>query len=323
MKLTRAFALTLLTLLISLAAAKNACAAPVCTKNGELAQQLKLPIYEWSDPELLCKGNIIAVHGLTFYAAAYDDLASYLAERGYRFIALDIRGFGRWREEKNQFDGDDQVHFGRTADDVRKIAEILRREEPEQKLFAMGESLGANITLDVVSRDPKLCDGLILGSPCYKTRVHPKPRWVIDFCKGIRHPNRPLNLTPYITPYLSDDKELTQACLKDEHICRQLSPVELIKAAKTNSWSLANVDKFPPNFPILVLAGEKDGVFKTDALPELLDRFGTHAIDVNIFPERGHLLLEHQAVNMEISSIFDRWLSRQTQEERVVVHLGH
>ena len=57
-----------------------------------------MPIYEWSDPDHFYKGTIVAVHGLTFYAAAYDDLASYLALQGYRVIALDMRGFGRWQD---------------------------------------------------------------------------------------------------------------------------------------------------------------------------------------------------------------------------------
>jgi alpha-beta hydrolase superfamily lysophospholipase len=169
-----------------------------------------------------------------------------------------------------------------------------------------------------VTRQTENFDGVILGSLCYKAQVHPKPRWAVDVVKGLRHPNKRLDLTPYITPYLSHDKELTKSCLKDKRICRTLSTVELIKAKKTNDLAFRNVDKLPPTFPVLVIAGKKDGVYKADVLPEILSKFGSKDIDVNIFPDKGHLLLEHQQVLPEVSRIFDRWLDGKTQAEKVV-----
>jgi alpha-beta hydrolase superfamily lysophospholipase len=59
-------------------------------------------------------------------------------------------------------------------------------------------------------------------------------------------------------------------------------------------------------------------VYKTSALSELFDRFGSKEIDLNIFPERGHLLLEHQEVNQDVAAIFDRWLKQQTGTAEVV-----
>jgi len=295
--------------------------APQCSPNGEFTKRLNLPVYEWSDPEKPRKGTIVAVHGLTFYAAAYDDLASYLVEQGYSFLAVDMRGFGRWRDENLTFGGDNLVHFTQTSEDALRLIQTLRHDRPHEKLFAMGESLGANVALDLVSKNPDLCDGVILGSLCYKSHIHPKIRWTIDITKGLRHPNKRLDLTPYITPYLSHSKALTRDCLQDKRICRSLSPAELIKARKTNLWALLNVEKLPPSYPVLVIAGQKDAVFKTDSLHELFKRFGSHDLDINIFPDKGHLLLEHQAVMPEVAEIFDRWLSLQTAGEKVVVEL--
>lgn len=293
-------------------------AAPVCQVNGGLAKELNLPVYEWSDPAKPCKGTIVAVHGLTFYAAAFDDVATHLANNGYRFIAMDMRGFGRWRDQYEKFNGDDLIHFTQSRDDLLLLVQTLRKEDPDSRIFAMGESLGANMALHMVTDHPELCNGLILGSPCYKSRIHPKPRWVVDFVKGAQHPNKRLNLTPYITPYLSNNRALTSECLKDHRICRNLSPVELIKAQKTNEQAITNVDKLPAGFPVLVIAGAKDGVFKTSSLPELLKKFGTKDMSVNILPDKGHLLLEHQSVQTEISSLLDKWLTDQTTSAEVV-----
>jgi len=307
-----------LTVLLTSVCGVPSQAAPVCQVDGDLAKQLKLPVYEWSDADKPYKGTIVAVHGLTFYAAAFDDVATHLAEQGYRFIAMDLRGFGRWREESNKFGGDDLIHFTQSREDLLRLVTLLRKQDSGAHIFAMGESLGANLALQMVTDHPELCNGIILGSPCYKTRVHPNPRWVMDFVKGAQHPNKKLNLTPYITPYLSNNRELTASCLKDQRICRSLSPVELVKAQKTNEQGIANVDKLPQGFPVLVIAGEKDGVFKTSSLPELLKKFSTKDMSVNILPNKGHLLIEHQSVQTEIASLLDSWLKNQTTTEEVV-----
>jgi alpha-beta hydrolase superfamily lysophospholipase len=309
--------LTAISVVVGFSLAPPAQAAPRCSPDGEFTKRLNLPVYEWSDPDKPRRGTIVALHGLTFYAAAFDDVASYLAEQGYDFFAIDMRGFGRWRQENSKFGGDNLIHFTQTSEDALKLLQTLRHDRPKEKLFAMGESLGANVALDLVSRNPGLCDGVILGSPCYKAKIHPKVRWTIDIVKGLRHPNKRLDLTPYITPYLSHSKALTRDCLKDRRICRSLSPVELIKAEKTNKFALLNVDKLPPTYPVLVIAGEKDAVFKTSSLSELLKKFGSHDLDINIFPKKGHLLIEHQAVMPEIADTLDRWLTVQTTDEKV------
>jgi alpha-beta hydrolase superfamily lysophospholipase len=126
--------------------------------------------------------------------------------------------------------------------------------------------------------------------------------------RGLSHPNKPLNLTPYITPYLSNDKELTQSCLNDEKICRNLSPVDLYKAGRTNKEALANLKQIPESMPVLVIAGQLDKVMHTSAIPKQLPKIGSKQVSVHIIPERGHLLLEHQKVDNKISKILDSFL---------------
>src|SRR5262249_42993749 len=99
-------------LCIFLACGQNAGAAPGCIKDSDVGKQLNLPIYEWVDTAKKRKGIIVAVHGLTLYAYAWDKLASRLASQGYIVFALDQRGFGRWRTESGQFNGDNKIEIG-------------------------------------------------------------------------------------------------------------------------------------------------------------------------------------------------------------------
>ncbi len=284
-------------------------ATPVRQDNPEISKRLNIPIYSWSDPSQPIKGIVVAVHGLTFYAAAFDDFARHLAEEGYAFYAADMRGFGRWKTQYKRFGGTPDIHFSQTKEDYLRIVDFLNREYPNVPIYCMGESIGANVAFWLASSRPSLVDGVIVTSPCYKRWVHPRLRWFKDFATSVWDVNKPMNLEPYINPYLSDDKSLTQACLQDNLICRQMSPVQLIKTSITNKDTLRDVKYIPQEMPILIIAGEKDAVFKTSCIPEFVDQIGSRRTSVNILNGKGHLLLEHQPVNPQIADIVDRWLN--------------
>lgn len=280
---------------------------------------LKLPVCEWRNNGISDKGLIVAVHGLTFYAKAYDDLACHLADRGYPFFAGDLRGFGRWKTQSQSFQGDSKVHFTQSEVDLINLLKEVKRRNPEQKIYCMGESLGANYALSIASNHPKLIDGVIACSPCVKRYVHPRLRWGVDFLDGLLHPKRQMNLEPYINPYLSHDKSLTRACLADPDICRKLSPVELVKTSITNKGTIENVASIPDQMPILIIAGEKDRVFKASALPDFVAEMGSKEVILKVLKGKGHLLFEHQPVHADIAELVDGWLDSQTKGKDTIV----
>lgn len=298
-------------LLATLAAAISpAFAAPTCNVDNEAADKLNLPIYEWVDPSVPTKGTVVAIHGLTFYAAAYDDFAKHLAEKGYRVYAADMRGFGRWKDECKKFGGDDKIHFTQSTEDIVKLLTFLHNRSGE-KSICLGESLGANLAITVAAEHPDLVQSAIVSAPCVKTCVHPSPRWAVDFWKGLAHPNKPLNLESYIEPYLSNNKELTAACMADRKICRSMSPVELIKADKTNKMAIAQIGSIPDTMPMLIMAGKEDKVVKASALPKMVSRLKLKDKTLNLIPKHGHLMIEHQKVDSVVAEVIDSWLDKR------------
>lgn len=309
-----------LTIFASLGAALSvsvgpASAEPVCHVDSKIGAELNLPVYEWVDDAVPRKGIIVAIHGLTFYADAYDKLARHLASEGYAFYAADLRGFGRWKTDFNKFGGDDQVHFSESKDDLFRLAKKLRAENPDTRMICLGESLGANYALWAMSEEGgKLFDGAVVFAPGVKTRIHPKPRMVVDFFHGLRHPKKPMNLEPYITPYLSNDRQVTETCLKDPLICKELSPIELIKVALTNKESIQKVGEIPADKPIMIVAGQEDAVFKTSALNKWARRIGSSKVTIHELPNKGHLMLESQDVDMGVVGLVDQWLGTVKQD---------
>jgi alpha-beta hydrolase superfamily lysophospholipase len=298
-----------LSLMLSVAVANPAKSAPVCIEHSRVGRQLNLPIYEWVDNSKTRRGTIVAVPGLTLYAYSWNDMAKFLASRGYDVFSLDPRGFGRWRTESAKYGGTSKIEVGQSQQDLLDLVTDLRQLHPKQKLYCLGESVGSNMSMTLISEHPELADGAILGSPCYKTRMHAKPlRWAEDFAKTVVKPNRLINLEPYAAPYLTNDKALAQACDNDPLIYRKLTAAELIKIDVMNDKGIEALKKFPHHFPVLIIAGDKDAMFKSDDLPKLVEKLNLDHVQLRMLAGKGHLLMEHQPVQPVIGGIIVAWL---------------
>lgn len=289
-------------------AGNPAKSAPVCKRNSAIGEQLQLPVYEWVDEKVPRKGTIVALHSYLLHGAMYDQLARHLASKGYAVYAPDMRGFGRWKTEYQKFGGDDQTHFTQTKEDVLRLSTLLRLRNPHIPLICLGESLGANYALWMLSNNDQLFDGAILCAPGMKAYLHPGPRMAMDLAKGIIHPNKRLDLQNYITPYISHNKCVAEACLADKNISMDLSLVDLLRTQNVKRSTLKNVGKISATTPLLVIAGHSDKVLKTSALPALVKKMGSQNITVHTMPARGHLLLEAQKVDPDLQYEIDKWL---------------
>ena len=264
-------------------------ADPVCITNSKIGAQMNLPVYEWVDRTKKRKGTIVAVPGLTLYAMCWDQFAKHLASQGYHVYSLDLRGFGRWRTDGAKFAGSNKIEIGQSEQDLLDLVTDLRQEHPTQPLFCLGESLGSNMALDLVSEHPELTNGSILASPCYKNRVHPKPmKWAGQLAIQMVRPNRAINLEPYSAPYLTNVPALAKACDNDPMIYRKMTPAELVKIDILNDQAFSAAKKLPADYPILMIAGTQDAMFKSNELPKGIEKFGTHNVSLTLLPGRGH-----------------------------------
>jgi len=290
----------------------NAIATPICIKDSSLSKDMNLPIYEWVEQHKPSKAIIVAVHSLTFYAASWNDFANYLAVKGYHVYALDQRGFGRWTLEGDKFAGDKKIDFETSQQDLLDLISTLRLRYPKQKVFLLGESIGANMSLLLASEHPELVDGAILAALSHKRRLNPRLCWAGDVVNQIVKPNAEISLAPYSLPYISSNLILTDNYARDPMVRHKMRIVDLIKVDHFNKKAIAHAKTLQPNFPLLIICGQKDGLFKSSELPTAVKQFGTHNVSLVILPNEGHLLLEYQIVNPKIAAIVTSWLQQQT-----------
>lgn len=273
-----------------------------------LGQKLDVPISHWVDQATPTKAVIFAIHGVTLYANRFDHIATQLAKQGYQIYAMDLRGYGRWRTEKDKFSSDGKVHYTEAQNDLVSVLKAIKETHSDLPIYLMGESLGANMAVWVASTHPELTNGLILSSPCIKRIVHITPRVFIDAPKGFVRPYHEMSLRPYIEPYLSEDPRVTKEYLADPSIYRDLSPADLIKSVKTNSLSVQQTAKIPEDMPVLVLAGKRDKIYSAKAIPKFVKSLPCKDKQVYILEDKGHLLIEHEFVSPDVMAHIDGWL---------------
>ncbi len=301
----------------------SASAECVFERQTKVGKELNLPIHSWSDDRFESpRAIIVAVPGLIFSGLAYESLGRYFSERNYPVYTIDLRGFGEWRHDAEKYGADKAIHFTQSKEDISRMLEVLRRDNPGIPIFCLGESIGANYALWQASTKPELIDGAILVNVSYKVCVHPRPLWVKTFFQGLSHPKRPLDLVPYLQPLLSDNKALVKNCLSDSETTTVMSVEDLIKAAVTNRRTVQQLDKIPESMPILIVAGQKDRIQKTNKLPDMVSRMSSKKTELVVLHNKGHLLVEHQKVNLEITKILDDWLDKCTNDATPSMHVS-
>jgi acylglycerol lipase len=287
-------------------------AATEFENQSDVGKSLRIPVHHWADPSSESRAIIVAVPGLVFNGRAYDLVARDLVARGYEVYAMDMRGYGDWRKAEGGLDGDHLVHYTQSKDDLTHLLTQLRQKYVGKPIFCMGESFGADMVVWEAATDPSLMDGVIAASLPYKICVHPRPRWALTFVQGLHHPKKPMDLVPYLVPTLSEDKQVALAALHDDDMTlKQLSATDLIKAGLTVKTAMKQVQSIPPNMPVLVIAGQKDEIQKTNRLPEIVSAMGSKRANLVVLPNKGHLLLERKQLDSGVMKLLNGWLDNQ------------
>jgi alpha-beta hydrolase superfamily lysophospholipase len=286
-------------------------------EDTEPGTKLGLPIYEWKDNDVCQRGLIVAITGMTFYGPAFDSFSMHSAAEGFPVYTCDLRGFGRWQQAAEKYPNDRKVHYDQSVADLHNLIAYLHETNPNQKIFCVGESIGANLAIRLAAENANV-DGIILVGLSVKQEWHPQPRWVTDFFKGILYPSKPFDLEPYTRRYMTEDPQIAERYLNDPNIYRQLTWPDLIKAVITNQRAIKMASNMPPQMPILILSGGQDKIFKPKYLREFAAKVGANRTSIKILPNRGHLLMELQPLDPEVASAVDTWLTNQTST--TIVH---
>ncbi len=128
----------------------------------------KVKYRSWTVPDPC--GALVLVHGMGAGTERWEYLAQYFNRKNVSVYAVSLRGFDGTGGLEGHVDSFETYHS-----DIKDLCEIVRKEVPSGKLFLLGESMGAVIVFDMAARGVDICDGCILISPAFRSRLkfHP------------------------------------------------------------------------------------------------------------------------------------------------------
>ena len=205
------------------------------------------------------KNVVIALHGSTASSSSLLPLGKRLVAEGFTVYAPDIRGHG---ETGRRGDVD---YAGQPDDDLRRMIDLVKKENPGARLVLLGFSLGGGLALrNAANANGALIDSTLLVSPALgasaptmKTgKDDPWARPYIPRIVALSLLNR-IGITAFdgldaIAYAVAPGSEKIQAARYSWRLLKSMLPQDYRQALK-------NAPK-----PIKVVVGEKDELFRVD-----------------------------------------------------------
>ncbi len=109
---------------------------------------------------------LLLVHGLGAHTGRWKFLSGFFLENNMSSYAIELKGFGKNAESPGHIDS-----FKTYYNDIFRLNSIIADENPGKKVFLIGESMGALISLSVSLERPELFGGLVCISPAFVSKM--------------------------------------------------------------------------------------------------------------------------------------------------------
>jgi acylglycerol lipase len=217
----------------------------------------------WRPEDNQVRGVVIIVHGLKDHSTRYNELAGFLAQRGYAVHAFDLRGFGSSAGRRVYVDSFDEY-----LEDLASFVDTTRSREYGKPIFLLGHGLGGAIALEyVLSKKPEL-NGLVLSGAALKDDRSGFNRVMT------RATGTVLSLLAIFSvdvDKLSQDPAVVQACKEDPLIDEGNGPARTAREL-LNAMAEIGEHESELRMPALILHGGADVIFDADGSRQLYER---------------------------------------------------
>jgi len=284
------------------------------TASGPLVSTAKSSVPEGASFSWLLehpKAIVIAVHGTTQQAGCFASVAKHLNDAGFSVIGMDLRGHGRWFYSKDGAKEKSTVDYPKSAVDLRELALSVRSAYPGVRLFCIGESVGSAVTTLAAGEHHDLFDGIILVSAGSRPEFYNPFRVTRDFLYGITDLNRPMDVSPYILNYSSEDPRITNEMVTDKLSRTMMTGREMLQTAFFIRKLPTRATKLSPKMPVLLLQGEKDHIVRTSSVRTILRKLPSTDKELFVVPKCGHLLLGTAFLKDSVVTHLTDWLQKK------------
>ena len=278
----------------------------------------------WHDSDTEAKAAVLFIHGMLEYYGRYDAYASFLAKRGIRFFAFDLRGHGLTTPDES-----DRGYFGakngvdRLMEDVATVRtrmnDFLTVDGlSDLPVFLYGHSMGSfiasccakrtaaaglsGILLSGTTADNKKAGlGVVLArTQCLVRGPRSKGKFLQNM--GFSGNNKRIKPARTIDDWLSRDEKIVDAYMVDPgctFVFKAAGMADLAALTKESggrNWTGA----VPKDVPVFIFSGEEDPVGEYGRGPRILAKWFEetgHETALKLYPSGRHEM--HNELNRE------------------------
>jgi acylglycerol lipase len=238
------------------------------------------------------RAALLCLHELGMYGGVFDDLGKRMSKTGIATYAIDLRGFGGWRDVDSK---ESKMDLDRTLEDVKGSVEIIKKLHPNVPVFVLGEAMGGALALEAAQKFPQIISGVISAAPGgehYKT-VDSYLTVASSLAVGSK---AAFGLGEELLDAASPKQELKDAFRDDEMVRLDLSPRELM-ACQFYMYKTKKMARDIKNTPVLVVHGAKDGESRIVGSKAVYENLATKDKDFLVIEDGDHYTFEDVKVD--------------------------
>ena len=267
--------------------------------------------YQGWIPEQNIKAVMIIAHGIAEHSGRYLKLASHFASSGFAVYSFDYRGHGHSQGRRGYVED-----FSYFIDDFRTFHSLVVQTQPGKKLFVLGHSMGAAISLIHAASCRLNLNGIILSA----TPLKPKPYFPLLLVGMLRllaavMPGLPLYRLNSAT--LSRDNSVVVAYNIDPLVYHDRLTCRL---ALGLVWRLGHLVKSVSQIrvPALIMHGTDDKLCSPEGSQIVYDRIRSEDKTLKFYNGFYHEILNDPEGSRVIADM-ETWLYRQINKPVVLV----
>lgn len=248
---------------------------------NEVKNQEEILYSEWKlhDP----KAALLLVHGLGAHSGRWDFLAEFFLKYNFSSYGIELKGFGKTKGLKGHVDSLDTY-----LRDILTLRNIITQENPNKKIFIIGESMGALLAFLIAGGEKRFFDGIICISPAFKSRL----RFSVIECikillSFICCPKKQLSIK-FTSAMCTRDKEYQKVMDSESREHRLATLGLLLNLARAQLKAKKLKDKI--KVPLLFLLAGEDKLVDPRPVKRLFDSLKLEDKTIFIYPEMYHAL---------------------------------
>ena len=244
------------------------------------------------------KVALLLVHGMCEHHGRYETFIQDLKKEGISTVAIDLRGHGLSSGRRG-----DIYSIEKCVEDIKQIAEIVKKEYSFHKLGIFGHSIGGEMSAIVCGKHPKLFDFCVLSNPVIYL---PKK---VRFLKFVPFRNNPLIS---IKKRVSESPQMLQKSLNDPLAANVFN----LRTANQVFFKGVKILKDVKEFiicPVLLCRGGADRLLNDDEkFKEFFDSLKTKHKEFLFYERANHRLVQNADSGRHIQDIIG-WIKKITK----------